>query len=287
LTVIPVPVSPALEAYKQIDKDVSGYPSWYTTESDTVEGALRTAVTATIAGGAVEQWRDAPINISQALQLYQPTRVTIKEISVASKWSGSGSVYSDVDIKIKNSADSIIHEFKNVESDYEQYKTNYDYPNLDVTGQQQFYIQVYQAVAAEIGGTDLRTRNMTVTFELETSIGVHQITIRLQDEQGNLLYGSRARIGTITYDFPTGEGTIELPPGTYTIEAWATVGETTYTGSGSFTVPDDPYVNITLKPESWLPDWWWIPIAAVGGLTATYIIYKIIKGEKPSFIVVR
>jgi hypothetical protein len=289
LTVISESVSPDLESYLQTYKNVagqSGYPNWYTTENDVSEGAIRTAVTAVVLSIGVEQRREAPINITGLLQTYNPTRVIVKEISCESKWSGTGLVSSEVVLALKNINKQVLHEF-NVASGNDDYQNNSSSPGLDVTGQSQFLLEVYHGVRAEAGGNDVKTRQMTVTFELETATTIYDIYIRLQDEQGNLMYGARARIGSLTYDFPNGESTIQLPEGTYTIEAWAHIEERTYRGNSSFKVPDDPQVTVTLQSESWLPDWWWIIPVGVGGIVVTYVAYKLIKGERPSFIVVR
>lgn len=289
MIVIPESVSPELEKYVQTERNLAGqtgYPNWYTTENDVSEGAIRTAVTANIGSIGVEQRREAPINIATLLQMYNPTRVTVKEISCFSKWSGRGAVSSEVALSLKNISKQILYEF-GVASGADHYQDNYRSPGLDVTGQSQFLLEVYHGVRADLGGNDVKTNDMTVTFELETEISVYDIDVRLQDEQGNLMYGARARIGLLMYDFPNGETIIQLPEGSYNIEAWAHIEDTTYRGEGSFKVPDDPQVTVTLKPESWLPWWWWVPVVGVGGLIATYVIIKRVKGEKPTFIVVK
>jgi hypothetical protein len=289
LTILSEPVSPALESYVQTEKTLSGQtgsPNWYTTKNDVSEGAIRTAVTAYLLSIGVEQRREAPINITSLLQMYQPTRVIIKEISCASKWSGTGLISSDVTLSIKNSNKEVLY-LLDIASGQDSYQQNYASPNLDVTGQPEFLLEVYHGVRAEAGGNDVKTRYMAVTFELETATTTYDVSVRLQDEQGNLMYGAHARVGSITYSFPNGEGVIQLPQGTYNLEAWAYIEERTYRGNGVFTVPEDPQVTVTMKPESWLPDWWWIIPVGVGGLVTVYIVYKLIKGEKPSFIVVR
>jgi len=290
LTIVPIGKSPELIEYKQTSKNVTGSPTWYTTDNDIKGGALRTAVTSAI-GATVKQTREASFSIINELHMYNPTRVIISEISVDSTWSGSGVLDSDVDLFLKNVYGDILVEFKDINSGFEEYQKNSIFPNLDVTGQNQFSIEVLHDVWVGIaGGNDVRTRNMTVKFLFETDTELHSILVRLQDEHGILLYDSHARINGSTYDFLGGQDTIQLPAGDYQIEAWSWIGKIQYVGSESFNVPENVAITVTLKEKFYLdlPDWWWIPAVAIGGLVGLWVVRKYVIGEaKPPILVIK
>lgn len=286
---IPLSKSPSLTEYIQTSKTVSGAPYSYTTKNDAGEGALRVGVVVvTPIYGEVKQRREAKFNILNELLRYNPTRVTISEIYVESKWSGSGNVGSDVDVFLKDVYGTVVYEFKDVASAFERYSENRAAPNLDVTGQQQFSIEVYQDAWAAPGTNEIRTRNMRVTFVFETAVDVYPVIVRIIDEQGNFFPDSHAKVDTISWDFPSGQDTIQLPTGDYTIDAWGYIGGTKYTGKKAFNVPADPEVTVTLKPPSLLPWWWWIPVVTVGGLAAMAVVIPALKRPpRPSVYVVR
>jgi len=284
LAVLPISKAPLLGEYKQTSKTVDPLTQWYTTKNDAEEGALRVAVTI----GGVRQHREAVFNILNELRMYNPTRVTISEVYVESKWSGYGyGLDSDVDFFLKDIYGNHLVDFKDVHSDFESYRENYAYPGIDVTGQTQFSIEVMQYVHAGTGGNDVRTRNMRVTFLFETATATYPITVRIIDEKGNLFPQAYGRIDTTSYDFPAGSATLELPAGDYTIEAWAYVEDKKYSGKKTFNVPRDPEVTVTLLYRPPLPWWWWIPVAFAGA-SAGFVALSIVKPKRaPPIIVVK
>jgi len=282
---------PLLEEYVQTHKYPWGMLNWYKTEKYAPENALRVAIQGSvislIPGGVDKKW-EARVDIRSELQLYHPTKVLINRVTAESKWSGSGVATSDVNIYIYDAGHNLLGKVS-IDSDQDNYKQNSKLvsPEIDVTNQTSFIIEVIQKVAVTGGGNDVRTRYATIEFEFETSTNVHSVLVRCVDEEDIPMYGTHLAVDGQAFELPTGEGTIDLPAGDYEATAYTFLDKKKYEGTAKFTVPIG-VVTITLKPKTELPWWWWIPVAAAGlaaGLGSLILIFK--RPTKPQIIVVK
>jgi len=281
---------PKLESYVQTHKNVWGMLQWYKTEKYAAENALRVAITGSLIsvlpGGVDKKW-EARVDITPEMQLYHPTKVMITSVSAESKWSGAGIASSDVNIYIYNAAHNLLGKVS-IDSDQDKYKPNSKLvsPVIDVTNQSSFIIEVIQnvSVSGYGSGNDVKTRYATIEFSFETSAAVYPVLVRCIDQEGIPMYGVHLSVDGQAFELPAGEGTINLPAGSYKATATAFVGKTKYEGSKNFTVPVGT-VTIELKTALELPWWWWIP-ATIAGLGALALLFRRQK-QPPPIIVVR
>lgn len=272
-----------LELFQQTKKELYGLLSWYTSAKYGPEEALRVKVIGVgPGGGGLLSIHEAMTSIASEKQIYQPTSVTLTAITTESWWDALGVADSEIIARVYNTARIQLGAL-NVNSGQRSYLGSRADLSIDVTAQSQFIIEVSQEAFA-IGWNDIRTRYITLEFVFETTVNVQPFTLRCVDEKGLLIYDTRAYINGMSYELPGGELDIALPSGTYAIEAYATVGGKKYYGKKEFTLPAN-LVEVTLKPESALPSWWWIPVVAVGGIAVMAVVIPLVR--KRETIVVR